>query len=60
VAKRIADAEALLNNYVGQLSGVVQWLLPRHKAGNLDAVRTELLAQLIVADMKKAQDALSN
>lgn len=59
-AKRIADAEAFLNNYVGQLSGVVQWLLPRHKAGNLDAVRTELLAQLIVADMKKAQDALSN
>jgi hypothetical protein len=58
--KRIADAEAFLNENAGQLSGIVQWLLPQHKAGNLDAVRTELLAQLIVADMKKVQDALTN
>lgn len=58
--KRIADAETFLNDYVGQLSGIVQWLLPQHKAGNLDAVRTELLAQLIVADMKKVQDTLTN
>ena len=59
-ARRIAEAEAFLNEYVGQISGLVGCLLPQHKAGNLDAVRTELLAQLIVADMKKAQDALTN
>ena len=58
--RRITDAEAFLNEYGLQLSGLVKSLLPRHKAGSLNPVRTELLAQLIVADMKKAQDALTN
>jgi len=59
-AKRIADAESFLSEFEIQLSGLVQSLLPQHKAGNLTPVRTELLAQLIVADMKKAERALTN
>ena len=58
--KRIADAEAFLNESGLQLSGLVQSLLPQHNAGDLNPVRTELLAQLIVADMKKAEAALTN
>ena len=58
--KRIADAEAFLNESGLQLSGLVQLLLPQHKAGDLNPVRTELLAHLIVADMKKAEAALIN
>ncbi|PAY16789.1 hypothetical protein CKO51_24930 [Rhodopirellula sp. SM50] len=60
VDKRIADAEAFLNEYGIQLSGLVQSLLPQHKAGDLNPVRTELFAHLIVADMKKAAAALTN
>ena len=60
VANRIASAEAFLNDHGLQISGLVKSLLSKYKAGNLNAVRTELLAQLIVADMKKAQEALAN
>jgi hypothetical protein len=59
-AERIAQAEAFFSENDLQLSGMVQSLLPQHKAGSLDAVRTELLAQLIGADMRKAQEALTN
>ena len=58
--RRITDAEAFFNEYGLQFGGLVETLLPQHKAGSFDPVRTELLAQLIVADMKKAQDALTN
>lgn len=58
--KRIADAEAFLNESRLQFSVLVQTLLPQHKAGNLNPVRTELLAHLIVADKKKADAALTN
>ena len=58
--KRIVDAEAFLSESGIQLSGLVQSLLPQHKAGDLNPVRTELLAHLIVADMKKAKAALTN
>ena len=60
VDKRIADAESFLNDTGIQLTGLVTSLLPQHKAGTLSPVRTELLAQLIVADMKKTQAALTN
>jgi len=59
-ARRIADAEAFFNEYGLPLSGLVKSLLPQFKAGTLNPVRTELLAQLVVADMKKAQHALTN
>ena len=59
-AKRIAEAEGFFSEFGIQHSGLVTSLLPRHKAGDLSPVHTELLAQLIVADMKKAQQALSN
>lgn len=58
--KRISDAEAFLNEYGIQRSGLVAALLQQHKTGTLSPVRTELLAQLIVADKQKAEDALSN
>ena len=59
VDKRITEAEAFLNNTGIQLTGLVASLLPQHKAGTLSPVRTELLAQLIVADMKKTNAALT-
>lgn len=58
--KRIADAEAFLNESGFEFSGLVQSLLPQHKAGDLNPVRTELFAHLIAADMKKAKAALTN
>ena len=59
-AKKIAEAEGFFSEYGLQLSGLVTSLLPQHKAGDLSPVHTELLAQLIGADKKKAEDALSN
>ena len=58
--EKISDAEAFLNEAGIQLTGLVVSLLPQHKAGTLSPVQTELLAQLIVADMKKTQAALTN
>lgn len=59
-AQRIARAEMFLSEFQIQASGLVQILLPQHKAGTLSPVRTELLAQLMTADMKKAEAALAN
>ena len=59
VDKRITEAEAFLNDTGIQLTGLVASLLPQLKAGTLSPVQTELLAQLIVADMKKAKAALT-
>jgi hypothetical protein len=59
-AKRIADVEAVLNEYGIPRSGRVVSLLEQYKARNLSPVRTELLAQLIAAHKKKVEDALSN
>ena len=59
VDKRITEAEAFLNDTGIQLTGLVAFLLPQHKAGTLSPVGTELLAHLIVADMEKAKAALT-
>ena len=59
-AKRIANAEAFLNEYGIQPGGLVASLLIKHKSGNLSPASTELLAQLIVADMTKAEKSLGN
>tara|TARA_R110002072_G_C7945043_1_gene532779 strand:- start:52 stop:561 length:510 start_codon:yes stop_codon:yes gene_type:complete len=59
VDKRITEAEAFLNDTGIQLTGLVASLLPQHKAGTLSPVGTELLAHLIVADMKKTKAALT-
>ncbi len=59
-AKRIAEAETFLSDSGVEFSGLVRSLLPEHKAGNLSPLRTELLAQLITADMKKIESALMN
>jgi hypothetical protein len=58
-AKRIAVAEGFFREFGIPVSGLAKSLLPAHKAGWLTPVRTELLAQLMVADMKKAEDALT-
>jgi len=58
--KRIAEAEQFLSETGIQTSGLVQALLPQYKAGALSPVRTELLAQLVVAEMEKAKQALAN
>lgn len=57
-AKRIADAESSLGGF--QTGGLVKSLLPQHKAGTLTPVRTELLAQFIVADVKKLEYSLTH
>ena len=59
-AKRIADAESFLSESGITTSLLVQALLPQHKTGTLTPVRTEVLAQVIVADRKKLEDALTN
>ena len=59
-AKRIADAEAFLNEYGISQSGLVAALLQQHKTEKLTPVRAELLAQLIVAEKQRAEAALSN
>ena len=59
-AKRIADAEGFFNEFEIQLSGLIRSLLPQHKAGSLSPIRTEVRAQLLVADRGKAEEALTN
>lgn len=59
VEKRISDATAYLNKSGSNLSGLVASLLPQYKAGTLPPVRTELLAQIVVADVQKKQAALT-
>jgi hypothetical protein len=58
--KRIAEAEAFFDEYSIRQSGLVASLLQQHKAGKLSPVRTELLAQLIVAEKQRVEAALSN
>jgi len=57
--KRIAEAEAFLNEVGIQAGGLAASLIAKHKAGDLSPVYTELLAQLIVADKTKAEKSLS-
>lgn len=59
-AKRIAVAEGFFDENQLKTSGLVQSWLPQHNAGKLTPVLTELLAQLMTADMKRAEDALTN
>ena len=57
--KRIAEAEAFMNEVGIQAGGLAASLIAKHKAGDLSPVYTELLAQLIVADKTKAEKSLS-
>jgi len=57
--ERIADAEAFLNEFEMELSGLVAFLLQEHQTDSLTVAETELLAQLIVVDVIKAEIALS-
>jgi|GEM_PF-3204756 len=57
-AKRIAEGISFLREYEIELSSLVQLLITQHEAGQLTPVRTELLAQLLTADVKKVTDAL--
>jgi len=59
-AARIEQAEVFMREFGVSASRMVSTLLPRYKAGDLDPVRTELLAHLICADQKQTQKALSN
>ena len=59
-AKRIEVAEGVVEEFQIKSSGLVHSLLTQHKAGTLTAVRTELLAHLINAEMKEAEAALAN
>ena len=59
VDRRISVAEAFLREIEIELSGLVTSLLSQYKAGTLSVPHTELLAQLMVAEMKKTRASLT-
>ena len=59
-AERIAQAEGFLEEFQIPYPSLVVRLLEQYKAGELDPVRTELLAQLMVGAMKNTVHALTN
>ncbi|MDG2053435.1 MAG: hypothetical protein P8J86_01880 [Phycisphaerales bacterium] len=59
--ERIAAASASLMDFEVVLSRLVVFLLENYEAGNLSPIQTELLAQLMSANVKQAENAfLSN
>ncbi len=57
---RIAAAEQFLKEFGIELSGLAAFLLKKHRTSALSNERAELLAQLLVAQVKQAKKALAN
>jgi hypothetical protein len=58
-SQRIDDAEKFINEFDAGLPGLAKLLLAEYKAGKLSPARTELLAQLLTAERKKIEAAVS-